>query len=312
MNPTRRTFLKALGLAGLLNRAIGLARAESAHAARADELGMLYDATRCVGCKACMVACKRVNAAKDGLAPERARFDADGLWDAPEDLSGSTRTVIKLARGDGTRWSYIKYACMHCQKPSCVSVCPVRAMTKDPATGIVEYRKSTCIGCRYCQVACPFNIPKFQWDRTIPQIVKCDLCRSTNLAARGLPACAEACPVGALTFGKRADLLREARSRLRQFPSNYVPKIYGEHEAGGTNLLYLAALPFSVLGLPDLPAQAPAELSERIQHTIYKGCVAPVVLFVSLCLIAVRNQKQRDAPEAHQCGSRSPEPIQSP
>ena len=296
MTPNRRTFLTALSLTGLHGLSEP-ARAESAHVLRNDELGMLYDATRCVGCKACMVACKRINAAKDGLAPERARFDTDGLWDAPSDLSGSTRTVIKLARGEGTRWSYIKYACMHCQKPSCVSVCPVRAMTKDPATGIVEYRKSTCIGCRYCQVACPFNIPKFQWDRTIPQIVKCDLCRSTNLAAKGIPACAEACPAGALAFGKRADLLREARSRLRQCPSKYVPRIYGEHEAGGTNLLYLAALPFAMLGLPDLPAQAPAELSERIQHTIYKGCLAPVALFVSLCLIAVRNQKQMEAHE---------------
>ena len=126
---------------------------------------MLYDATKCVGCKACMAACKRVNARPGGLAFEQARFDQDGLWDAPEDLDGNTRTLIKLFK-DTKGWSYIKYSCMHCQKPSCVSVCPVSAMTKDPVTGIVDYSKDACIGCRYCQVACPFNIPKFQWDRT--------------------------------------------------------------------------------------------------------------------------------------------------
>ena len=217
---------------------------------------MLYDATKCVGCKACMAACKRVNAGPGGLAFEQARFDQDGLWDAPEDLSGNTRTLIKLFK-DTKGWSYIKYSCMHCQKPSCVSVCPVSAMTKDPVTGIVDYSKDTCIGCRYCQVACPFNIPKFQWDRTLPQIVKCDLCRDTNLKDKGIPACAETCPAGAILFGKREELLAEARTRLQQHPERYVPHIYGEHEIGGTNHLYLAALPFDRLGLARAPVRRP-------------------------------------------------------
>lgn len=253
---------------------------------------MLYDATRCVGCKACMAACKRVNAGPGALAYETAKFDQDGLWDAPEDLSGNTRTIIKLARPQANRWSYVKHSCMHCQKPSCVSVCPVSAMTKDPVTGVVDYRKSTCIGCRYCQIACPFNIPKFQWDRSIPQIVKCDFCRSTNLKEKGVPACVETCPVGAISFGSRSDLLHEARARLQEHPARYVPHIYGEHEAGGTNYLFLAGLPFDQLGLPTLPAQAPAELSEKIQHTIYKGCLAPVILFGALCFFTARNCRQ--------------------
>jgi Fe-S-cluster-containing dehydrogenase component len=293
---TRRRFLKSLGVAGSGLVTSGLpAAASTAHLPNNAELAMLYDATKCVGCKACMAACKRVNTGTGALAYEKAKFDQDGLWDAPEDLSGSTRTMIKLARQSPQRWSYVKYSCMHCQKPSCVSVCPVRAMTKDPVTGVVEYRKSTCIGCRYCQVACPFNIPKFQWDRTIAQIVKCDFCRATNLREKGIPACVETCPAGALTFGKRADLLREAKVRLQNEPKRYVPSIYGEHEAGGTNFLYLAAVPFAVLGLPTLAAKAPAELSEKIQHTIYKGCVAPVILFAALCAIALRNQKQMTA-----------------
>jgi Fe-S-cluster-containing dehydrogenase component len=296
MIPSRRTFLKSLGVAGTsLAAASSSAQAREAHLPNNEELGMLYDATRCVGCKACMVACKRVNADSGGLRYEQAAFDPDGLWDTPTDLSGNTRTVIKLARTPAQGWSYVKYSCMHCQKPSCVSVCPVSAMTKDPVTGVVEYKKSTCIGCRYCQVACPFNIPKFQWDRTVPQIVKCDFCQSTNLKTKGIPACVETCPAEALTVGKRADLLKEAKSRLEHGKGNYVPHVYGEHEVGGTNFLILAAVPFSLLGLPSLPSAAPAELSERIQHTIYKGCIAPVLLFASLCFIAMRNRKQAEA-----------------
>lgn len=293
---SRRAFFKAAGLAGagLVTAATPASASSAEHLPNNDELGMLYDATMCVGCKACMAACKRVNARSGGLAFESAPFDQDGLWDAPKDLDGNTRTLIKLYK-DSKSWSYIKYSCMHCQKPSCVSVCPVSAMTKDPATGIVDYSKDTCIGCRYCQVACPFNIPKFQWDRTLPQIVKCDLCRDTNLKDKGVPACVETCPAGAITFGKRKDLLAEAHARLARYPKRYVPRVYGEHEIGGTNHLYLAALPFDRLGLPKLPSEAPASFSERIQHTIYKGFIAPIALYASLCFIAVRNLKKSEA-----------------
>lgn len=264
---------------------------------------MLYDATKCVGCKACMSVCKRVNAAAGALSFESAPFDKDALWDAPTDLSGDTRTLIKLFKESG-RWSYIKYSCMHCQNPSCVSVCPVRAMTKDPVSGAVEYSRDTCIGCRYCQVACPFNIPKFQWDRSIPQIVKCDLCRSTHLKENGITACADVCPTGAIQFGRRAELLKEARARLEKHPNKYVPHIYGEHEVGGTNHLLLAALPFQKLGLPELPSNAPASFSERIQHTIYKGFIAPIALYAVLCVAALRNSKKNH-------GDHHPQPSQN-
>lgn len=295
-NQTRRGFLRALGLGGSTAAAAMLpAQAATANAPKDDELGMLYDATRCVGCKACMAACKRTNGDAGGLAYEQADFDEDGVWDAPEDLSGDTRTIVKLYR-EGTRWSYVKLSCMHCQKPSCVSVCSVSAMTKDPVTGIVDYSKDTCIGCRYCQVACAFNIPKFQWDRTAPQIVKCDLCRNTNLKEKGMPACAEVCPAGAITYGKRAVLLQEAHRRLQAHPARYVPHVYGEHEVGGTNHLYLAGVSFEKLGLPALPDEAPAAFSEKIQHTIYKGFVAPVALYGALCFVALRNLRKQHAP----------------
>lgn len=294
MKQTRRNFFRNAGAAGVGMAAIASpAQASEVTPVNNEQLGMLYDATKCVGCKACMSVCKRVNAAAGGLSPEAAAFDKDAIWDAPTDLSGDTRTIIKLFK-EPRRFSYIKYSCMHCQKPSCVSVCPVKAMTKDPETGVVQYSKDTCIGCRYCQVACPFNIPKFQWDRSIPQIVKCDLCQSTNLKEKGITACAGVCPTAAILFGKREELLAEARSRIAKEPSRYVPHIYGEHEVGGTNHLYLAALPFTKLGLPELPAEAPASFSERIQHTIYKGFIAPVALYATLCFVAVRNAKKNN------------------
>lgn len=294
--PSRRQFLKltvATGAALLVGR-----RGASASEARQvnnEALGMLYDATKCVGCKACMSACKQVNSDYGSLAYEKAKFDPDGLWDAPQDLSGSTRTLIKLFKESGKSWSYIKYSCMHCQKPSCVSVCPVSAMVRDKITGTVDYNKNACIGCRYCQVACAFNIPKFQWDKAIPQIVKCDLCKNTNLLKKGITACAEVCPVGAITFGKRKDLLAEAKKRLQENPGKYVNHIYGEKELGGTNHLYLSAMPFNKLGLPILKDEAPAEFSEKIQHTIYKGFIAPVALYGTLCFVAIRNMKKGQA-----------------
>jgi len=291
---TRRSFLKTLGLGGaMLATAGSICQASEQAGVNNEALGMLYDATMCVGCKACMTACKRVNGDFGGLSYEKAHFDEDGIWDAPQDLSGSTRTLIKLYKESDSQWSYIKYSCMHCQKPSCVSVCPVSAMTRDKQTGIVDYNKDTCIGCRYCQIGCSFNIPKFQWEKTLPQIVKCDLCKNTNMKEKGISACAETCPVGAITFGKRKELLEIAHRRLQESPNRYLQHVYGEHELGGTNHLYLSAMPFNKLGLPILPENAPAEFSEKIQHTIYKGFIAPVALYSTLCFIALKNQKKQ-------------------
>lgn len=305
----RRDFLKLAGLAGAGLVAVpALAVAgSSASGTNDEELGMLYDATKCVGCKACMSACKRVNGDYNALAYEQAQFDPDKLWDAPQDLTGSTRTIIKLFKESPKEWSYVKYSCMHCQKPSCVSVCPVAAMVKDKITGIVDYKKNACIGCRYCQVACAYNIPKFQWDKALPQIVKCDLCKNTFLKSNGTSACADACPTGAILFGKRKQLLAEAKKRLAEHPKQYVNHIYGEYELGGTNHLYLTALPVTKLGLPQLQKDVPAEFSEKIQHTIYKGFIAPVALYGTLCFIAVRNMKKQE-PDHQNKGDQPHEP----
>ena len=109
--PSRRQFLKIMGATGAaLLAGRGRASASEAHLVNNDTIGMLYDATKCVGCKACMSACKRVNSDFGSLAYEQAKFDKDGLWDAPQDLSGSPRTLIKLFKESEKSWSYVKYS----------------------------------------------------------------------------------------------------------------------------------------------------------------------------------------------------------
>jgi formate dehydrogenase beta subunit len=288
---TRRDFLgRALtagaGLTGLAATAASASTGPSASSG-GGHMGMLYDATKCVGCKACVASCKRVN----DLPPDKGAFDSLGLWDAPMDLDGQTRNIVKLYKESDKKWSFVKMQCMHCAKPSCVSVCPVTAMQQDEK-GTVFYDKKKCIGCRYCQVACPFSVPRFQWNTATPQIVKCDLCKFSNMRNRGLPACADTCPTHAVIYGSRAELLAEAKRRIEAAPDRYVHQVYGEQEVGGTNVIYLAAVPFEKLGLRPMPKESPAAFSEKIHHTIYKGFVAPVALYGGLFLAAFWNRKR--------------------
>jgi formate dehydrogenase iron-sulfur subunit len=188
--------------------------------------GLLFDSTMCIGCGACAAACKEVNGLPEEVEPR---------------LTAYTWTVVEAHDG-----AYARRLCMHCLDPTCASVCPVAALERSPQ-GAVTYDATRCIGCRYCMMACPFEIPKYQWDRAVPVVGKCVLCQS-RLAAAGVPACAEACPTGATLFGERDALLAEAKSRQSAEPGKYVPQIYGEQEAGGTSVLLLAAVPFTSLG----------------------------------------------------------------
>jgi len=179
MRMDRRTLLKGIVTAGAAGAAAGasggLAMASSVRRqAPADAVGLLYDATKCIGCKTCVVACREAN----GLPPERS---ADGLYDAPQDLSSGTKNIIKLCR-DGSEVSFMKAQCMHCVDPACAAACMLGALQKREF-GIVSWDGSRCVGCRYCQTACPFNIPKFEWNSADPKIVKCEMCR--HLLAKG-------------------------------------------------------------------------------------------------------------------------------
>jgi len=287
MKKTRRDFIKSAAAGGaLLLSPLGAHADETDLKADDEAVGMLYDSTLCVGCKACVTRCKQVNDMESVSSPN----DKDRLWDSPDDLDYRTRNIIKLFKDDDY-FAYVKHQCMHCIKPSCVSACPVSAMQKEEKTGIVFYDKDKCIGCRYCQVACPFNIPKFEWPKPFPKIVKCDLCKFTNLKVKGEPACCETCPTGAVIYGKRKDLLKEAKMRQAANPEKYQAEIYGEHEVGGTNVLYLAGTSFENLGFPMLEKESAAVMSEHIQHTIYKGFIAPVALYGFLAMVALKNRK---------------------
>ncbi|MBS1820024.1 MAG: hydrogenase 2 operon protein HybA [Acidobacteria bacterium] len=292
MGITRRTALKTM-LAG--GAAVAGASATTTPAAAApleapaDALGLLYDATLCIGCKTCVVKCQEAN----HLEPDTAGIDA--RYNAPLSLSAHAKTVIKLYKGDEGE-SFMKAQCMHCIDPACVSACMIGALTKGP-NGIVKYNVDYCVGCRYCEIACPFNVPKFQWSSNTPQIVKCELCRE-RLADGQEPACTEVCPRHAVIFGKRADLLQEAKRRIAAEPDKYQPRVYGETEAGGTQCLYISHVPFDKLGLPALDDRPAPELARSIQHTVYKGFIAPVVLYGALGMVMLRNRRSAEKPEA--------------
>jgi Fe-S-cluster-containing dehydrogenase component len=258
---------------------------------------MLYDATRCIGCKACVVACSEAN----NLPPAT---DAEGLWQAPVDLDGRTKNVIKLFK-DGERVSYMKAQCMHCVDPACAAACMLHSLSKDPVTGVVGYDVTWCVGCRYCQMACPFNVPKFEFDKAAPRIVKCELCRHRAGDAKPVEengftryprghgsACCEVCPREAVIAGKREELLAEARRRIAANPGMYFEdRVYGEVEAGDTQVLYLSNVPFEKLGLPSFGPQGVPHTCYTVQEGLYKGFVAPVALYAVLAGVMLRNRR---------------------
>ncbi len=317
MSLDRRNFLKLAGTsAGLAATTATVAEARPNKKMPEEAVGLLFDGTLCVGCRACMPACKEANDMPPELTPLKVGSDeVNTLWDAPLDISGTTLNVIKAyVDGAGTHkdqavdgFAFTKKSCLHCVDPSCVSACPVSAMTKDPINGIVSYSVDACIGCRYCVAACPFGVPRFTYDSPKPVISKCQLCKH-RFADGKYSACAEVCPTGATLFGKVKDLKVEiARRRaltpgtLTTYPrgridgtdtyqgpaGKYVDHVYGEKEIGGTQVLHLSGVPFELLDKPALPDLAPAAASETIQHGIYYGLLAPMT-FLGVLVAAAR------------------------
>ena len=207
---------------------------------------MLIDTTRCIGCRGCQTACKSWN-----NLPAATTATFSETWSNPRFLSSNDFTRIIFREGDNPQgevaWHFVKRQCMHCNDPACVSACPVAALIKLDS-GPVVYDDSRCIGCRYCMMACPFQIPKFQWEAAVPYIRKCTFCADRQAA--GLqPACSTTCPTGALLFGDREALVAEGWKRIRLHPERYHRDLYGEKIAGGTAKLYLTGLSFEALGL---------------------------------------------------------------
>lgn len=191
---------------------------------------LLYDATMCIGCKQCEQACATQN---------KLRYD-DAV--AAEERQSDHKYTVVLTKND----KFMRRLCMNCQDPACASVCPVGALRKT-AAGPVTYDENRCMGCRYCMVACPFGVPKYEWNKVLPKVQKCTMC--PDRVATGKPtACAEICPTGATKFGERDDLINEAQQRIRENPGQYVNHIYGLTEVGGTSVLLLSSVPFEEFG----------------------------------------------------------------
>lgn len=192
---------------------------------------ILYDSTLCVGCKQCEEACSK-----------RWGLPYDEKIGAEEHISAHKLTAVRTF---GERYS--RRLCMHCEDPTCASVCPVRAMQKTEL-GPVIYDASRCFGCRYCMQACPFQVPTYEWSSRTPRVRKCNMCYERQSAGKPT-ACTEACPTGATICGDREELLKEAKKRLAEKPSEYFQGIYGQREVGGTGVLFLSAVPFEKIGL---------------------------------------------------------------
>ena len=260
----RRDFFRALGAVGGVAVATRAASATepAGPGATDDPVGVLVDTTKCVGCRMCEFGCYHANGEAHGL--EKPSFEEPLTSDRTTD---DTRWTVVQRHEVGGRAITVKRQCMHCLQPACASACLTKAMYHTP-DGPVIWRANKCMGCRYCMVSCPFDVPKFEYHSAVPRIQKCQLC-VTRVVRGEVPACVASCRYGALTFGRRQNLLDEARRRIYAEPGRYVLHIYGEHEAGGTSWLYLSAVPFEQLGFrTDLAEESYPALAKEFLYAV--------------------------------------------
>ena len=255
MNCNRRDFLKGIGIAGVGASAGGMlaaeARASEAKHASPNAMGVLVDIPKCIGCRRCEYACQE---AAGFNPPPVETFEDKTVFDQARRPVPRSHTVINRYENpkDPAQPFYNKFNCLHCIDPACMSACLVSAFSKRE-DGPVVYDESRCMGCRYCMVACPFEIPTYDYDMPLtPQVRKCNLCAHIVPERQQLPACVKICPAEVMTYGHRSDLLDLAHEKIRNEPDVYVDHVYGEHEAGGTSWLYLSPLPFENVGFKAL------------------------------------------------------------
>lgn len=212
---------------------------------------LLVDITKCSGCEQCVTACVKINNLDTDKADANRATVKDGL------SANRLLSIIKIDKG-----RFARFSCMHCLDPSCVSACLVGGISKSPE-GPVIYDPDKCIGCRYCMLACPFHIPRYEWDKTTPFMKKCALCYK-ELKQGGIPACVEACPNNALIFGERNELLHHARNITQGNNTKYLNRIWGETEFGGTSVLYISDVDLTAMGWPGEKTDAIPTLTEPL------------------------------------------------
>ncbi len=274
MSFSRRGFLKGLTAAGVGAFSLD-AWAACKHASR---YAVLVDVDRCVGCRTCEVACRRWNR-------------LSSAEEEPQDLGPDSYCVV-ASKGGGDQEKHAKWQCMHCVSPTCADVCPVAALKKTD-DGPVLYDVDRCIGCRYCLIACPFNVPRFDWEDR--KITKCVFCH--DRLARGLPpACVEDCPQRLFSFGERKDIA--AKAQLAKEQGRFV---YGDDEVGGTSWLYVSSAPFEQLEFPEVEkVQFPAHSGVVLRSQV--ATVAVGIAALGFYSAAVKNRMASEGPDTGEEG----------
>jgi formate dehydrogenase iron-sulfur subunit len=200
------------------------------------QMSILTDVTKCIGCEECVKACKKTNETGE---------DKPWRWQKKIDDLSATRWTTIIQRPNR---HYVRKQCRHCVSPACASVCPVGAMQKTPE-GPVVYNSKICMGCRYCMMACPYGVPRYTWAEAVPYVRKCIMCyHKIKSGELEQPACTNACPEKATIYGDREELIQLAHQRIEEKPGLYIPKVFGEHEVGGTSVLYLSDINLDFLG----------------------------------------------------------------
>ncbi len=289
---SRRDFFKTSALIGAAATGVSTkpAKAGPRNILSDHRMGVLVDTTLCIGCRRCEHACK---VAHDMPTEPVETYDDRSVFEELRRPDHTALTVVNQFENekDPVTPINVKFQCMHCDHPACVSACIVGAFTKEE-NGTVIWHEGICIGCRYCMVACPFQVPTFEYQKAIePRILKCDFCIHRTSEGQ-LPACVASCPMEVMVYGERYELLQLAKARIRKNPDKYKDHVFGEHEVDGTSWLYIGAKDFNSLGFPEVGTEAAPGATEPLQHAIFAYFVPPLSLFALLGGIMWINRKK--------------------
>jgi formate dehydrogenase iron-sulfur subunit len=248
--------------------------------AYAGKVAKLIDTTKCIGCKACQVACMEWNDLRDDIGT------CNGHYDNPHDLSEHSWTLMRFAEYENPKgdleWLIRKDGCMHCEDPGCLKACPSPGAIVQYANGIVDFQEENCIGCGYCVTGCPFDVPRIS--KKDHKAYKCTLC-SDRVSVGLEPACVKSCPTGAIVFGTKEDMKQHAEERIEDLKSRGFDQagLYDPAGVGGTHVMYVlhhADQPDLYSGLPDKPTISPAV-------RLWKGAAKPLALFAMAATAAL-------------------------